>query len=125
MPVSIMPTEIELDYTDHQIFDYRKKYLATRAVTYHCPPRFNSVLVERIQIHAAQLFSLFGMRDFGRFDGWILDNGETFFSDFNPVSGMEQNSFLFMQAARIGMTHRDVLTYVVKNACRRHGIKIS
>ena len=123
MPVSIMPTEIELDYTNHQIFDYRKKYLATRAVTYHCPPRFNSVLVERIQIHAAQLFSLFGMRDFGRFDGWILDNGETFFSDFNPVSGMEQNSFLFMQAARIGMTHRDVLTYVVRNACRRHGIK--
>ncbi|MEZ4753431.1 MAG: hypothetical protein R3A13_03865 [Bdellovibrionota bacterium] len=122
LPVAIMPTEIELNYEDHQIFDYRKKYLATRAVTYHCPPRFNDVIVERIQIQAEQLFSLFGMRDFGRFDGWILDNGETLFSDFNPVSGMEQNSFLFMQSARIGMTHRNVLTYVVRNACRRYGI---
>ena len=38
LPVAILPTEMELDYSDHKIFDYRKKYLATRQVTYHCPP---------------------------------------------------------------------------------------
>ncbi|MFH1012364.1 MAG: hypothetical protein V1760_01315, partial [Candidatus Peregrinibacteria bacterium] len=91
-------------------------------VTYHCPPRFPDPVVERIQVQAEQLFRLLGMRDFARFDGWLLKNGNLWFSDFNPISGMEQNSFLFQQSARVGMSHRDLLRYMVQNACRRHGI---
>lgn len=122
LPVCLLPVEIEADYTKHQIFDYRKKYLPTRQVTYHCPPRFESRVLERVQSRAEQLFRLFGLRDMARFDGWVLANGEIWFSDFNPVSGMEQNSFLFLQAARIGMSHRDLLRHVVAQACRRVGI---
>lgn len=122
LPVAVMPSEIELNYADHQIFDYRKKYLATRQVTYHCPPRFSNEVIEKIQIQAEQLFTLFGMQDFARFDGWLLPDGNLWFSDFNPISGMEQNSFLFMQAARIGMSHSDVLNYIVKSACRRQDL---
>jgi len=121
-PVSLLPVEIETDYSGSQIFDYRKKYLPTRQSSYHCPARFPDQVVERIQTEAEQIFSLFGMRDFVRFDGWYLDNGEVWFSDFNPVSGMEQNSFLFLQAARIGMTHRDTLRFILANACTRQGI---
>ncbi len=122
MPVAVLPTEMELDYSDHQIFDYRKKYLATRNVTYHCPPRFDNEVVERIQIQAEQLYKLLGMRDFARFDGWLMKDGNLWFSDFNPISGMEQNSFLFQQTSQIGMSHRDLLRYIVKSACRRNGI---
>jgi len=122
LPVAVLPTEIEISYDDHQIFDYRKKYLATRQVTYHCPPRFNDNVVERIQIQAEQLFKVLGMQDFARFDGWLMEDGKIWFSDFNPISGMEQNSFLFQQSSRIGMSHRDLLKFVVKNACRRHNI---
>lgn len=121
LPVAILPTEIETDYAEHQIFDYRKKYLPTRQVTYHCPPRFSNELIARIQIHAEQLFSLFGMRDFARFDGWVLPDGQLWFSDFNPISGMEQNSFLFQQSSRIGMSHRDVLRHVLSHALSRYG----
>ena len=124
MPVAIMPSEIEISYDDHQIFDYRKKYLATRQVTYHCPPRFKNEVIEKIQIQAQQLFTLLGMQDFARFDGWLMPDGNLWFSDFNPISGMEQNSFLFMQASRIGMSHRDVLHYILKSACRRQGLKM-
>ena len=122
LPVAILPTEIEIDYSEHQIFDYRKKYLATRQVTYHCPPRFNDDVVERIQIQSEQLFTLLGMQDFARFDGWLMPDGKLWFSDFNPISGMEQNSFLFQQSSRIGMSHRDLLRFIVKNACRRNNI---
>lgn len=124
LPVAVMPSEIDISYKDHQIFDYRKKYLATRQVTYHCPPRFSDEEIEKIQIQAEQLFTLFGMQDFARFDGWLLPDGNLWFSDFNPISGMEQNSFLFMQAARIGMSHSDVLRYIVKSACRRQGLEL-
>lgn len=122
LPVAILPTEIETDYTEHQIFDYRKKYLPTRHVTYHCPPRFDSDTIEKIQTQAEQLFTIFGMRDYARFDGWVLSDGNIWFSDFNPISGMEQNSFLFQQSSRIGFSHQDILRYIVRHAANRNGI---
>lgn len=125
LPVSLMPTEIETDYSRHQLFDYRRKYLATRQVTYHCPPRFSDEIIEKIQIQAEHLFKLLNMRDFARFDGWLLKDGNIWFSDFNPISGMEQNSFLFMQSAQLGFSHRSLLEFILKNACRRYGLKIN
>jgi D-alanine-D-alanine ligase-like ATP-grasp enzyme len=122
MPVAILPTEMEMDYDQHQFFDFRKKYLPTRQVTYHCPPRFKNEIIEKIQIQAEQLFSVFGMRDFARFDGFLMPDGNIWFSDFNPISGMEQNSFLFQQASRIGFSHQDLLRYIVNNAFVRRGI---
>ena len=62
------------------------------------------------------------MNDFARFDGWVFPDGKIWFSDFNPVSGMEQNSFLFQQASRVDMSHSDLLHYVVKNSCIRQNI---
>ncbi len=122
IPVALPPTEIETDYTKHQIFDFRKKYLPTRQVTWHCPPRFDKEVIEKIQAQAEQLFAFFKMNDFGRFDGWVLPDGNIWFCDFNPVSGMEQNSFLFQQASRIGMTHNDILSHIVKRASIRNNI---
>ncbi len=125
-PVALLPTEIEIaglaQLGADQLFDYRKKYLPTRQVTYHAPPRYSDEVVTRIRRQAAELFAKFGMRDIARFDGWVFDDGRIWFSDFNLVSGMEQNSFLFLQAAQIGMSHSDLLRYLVRHACRRHGI---
>lgn len=122
MPVAVLPTEIETDYTEHQIFDFRKKYLPSRQVKYHCPPRFSNEVIEKIQVQAEQLFKVLGMRDFARFDGWLLPDGSIWFSDFNPISGMEQNSFLFQQGARVGFSHRALLEFIVRGACNRNGI---
>ncbi len=123
MPVAIIPTEIEVEYGKNQFFDFRKKYLPTRQVTYHCPPRFANEIIEKIQIQAQQLFSVFGMSDFARFDGFLMPDGNIWFSDFNPISGMEQNSFLFQQSSRIGFSHQDFFRFVANNAFRRRGIK--
>lgn len=121
-PVAILPTEIELSGAGQKIFDYRKKYLSSRQVFYHCPPRFPDKIIFKIQKQAETLFKLFGLKDFARFDGWLMPNGQIWFSDFNPISGLEQNSFLFMQSSRLGMSHGDLLRQVVKNACRRYQI---
>lgn len=123
LPVALFPTEIETDYSENQIFDFRKKYLATRQVTYHCPPRFSSEMIEKIQTQAENLFKAVGMRDFARFDGWLMPDQKLWFSDLNPISGMEQNSFLFLQAAQIGFSHGDLLHYIVARACKRYKIQ--
>lgn len=124
MPVAILPTEIEVQYEENQFFDFRKKYLPTRHVTYHCPPRFSNEIIEKIQIEAEQLFSIFKMTDFARFDGFLMPDGNIWFSDFNPISGMEQNSFLFQQASRIGFSHQDLFRYIVNNAFVRREIPL-
>jgi D-alanine--D-alanine ligase len=124
MPVSLIPSEIEMDYTKNQFFDFRKKYLPTNQVKYYCPPRFNNEIIEKIQIEAEQLFSVFGMRDFARFDGFIMPDGRIWFSDFNPISGMEQNSFLFQQSSRIGFSHQDIFRYIINRALSRREIPL-
>ncbi len=121
-PVAFVPTEIEI-VKGSKIFNFRKKYLPTDSSLLHCPPRFNDAQIAEIQEGAEKIFSLFGFNDFMRVDGWVLDDGKVVFSDINPISGMEQNSFVFEQTSRVGFTHATILRHIVTNACRRYGIE--
>lgn len=123
-PVALVPHQIKIDHRHGQIFDYRRKYLPTSNTMWACPPHFSDDVVENIRQQAQTLFMLFQMRDFARLDGWLLDDGQILFTDFNPISGMEQNSFIFQQATRIGMTHASLLHYIIGQACRRHEIPL-
>jgi len=134
-PVALIPTEIEiLDHNGNpvhgEIFDQRKKYMSTTETHYYCPPRFSPDIINKICTEAEFLFSFIKARDFLRIDGWLFDEEfnkgsiekSVYFSDFNPISGMEQNSFIFQQAAKIGFSHRDLLEYILRNACARYKI---
>lgn len=121
-PVALIPTQIELKDSVNQLLDFRKKYLPTNQAAYHTPPLFASSIAERIQVESESLFRLFQMRDFVRIDGWVFPDGSLYFSDINPLSGLEQNSFFFRQAAVLGMSHQQALKYVLKRACQRYSI---
>ncbi|MDA8063617.1 MAG: hypothetical protein M0T80_14525 [Actinomycetota bacterium] len=126
-PVALPPVEVELRERSgcgHQILAYRHKYLPSEDSRYHCPPRFSAEVVEAVRATAERAFSVLGLRDFARIDSWLLPDGAVMVSDVNPVSGMEQNSFLFVQAAQAGMTHRDVLRLVVSRAADRCGVPV-
>ncbi len=116
------PSEIATSYEGGEIFDYRKKYLPNTQVHYHCPPRFEEKIVRDICQQAESIFTQFGMRDFARFDGWLLADGSIVFSDLNPISGMEQNSFLFQQPAYLGLSHSDTLSCILQSATGRNEI---
>lgn len=117
-PVALLPTEIECS----GIFTQEKKYMPSERTHYYCPPRFKREVIDNIRTSAEQLFLLAGAKDFLRIDGWLLDSGELYFSDFNPISGMEQNSFLFQQGAKIGLTHQSLIYYILNNASKRYNI---
>lgn len=141
-PVVLLPTEVELcgnnDANEDTIFSYRRKYLPTRQVAYHTPPRFPTDVIECIREGASLLFQRFGLRDFARIDGWFLpfhinmlsssDNvnkygktksGTIIFTDINLISGMEQTSFLFQQASKVGFSHSNILRTVIHRSCLR------
>lgn len=121
IPVSLPPLEIEVRGEPGTIFDYRKKYLPSDQTRYHCPPDLPHATLQRIQKEAEQLFNDLKLRDFARLDAWLKADGTLFFSDFNPLSGLEQNSFIFQQAARIGLSHTDLIQYILQNALLRTG----
>ncbi|MBS0625683.1 MAG: hypothetical protein JSS32_06500 [Verrucomicrobia bacterium] len=118
-PISLIP--LEIDFGSGEIFDYRKKYLPSDETRYYCPPRFDQKIIEKIQGEAERLFKALGLRDFARIDGWVSKEGKITFSDLNPISGMEQNSFIFQQASRIGMSHADLIEYILRQALFRYG----
>ncbi len=123
-PVALMPTEVELRKLQGEAdyLDFERKYRYSDKVHYYCPPRFTEAEIEGVQQLAEQVFTALGLRDFARIDCWRLPDGTLAISDVNPISGMEQTSFLFVQAAQIGMSHSDLLRHVARSAARRHGL---
>lgn len=140
-PVALIPTEIEIKnqskvickkveqeaekekFSNDSFFTTRRKYLPTNETHYYNPPRFSKEIIQKIRNQAEELFTIADAKDFLRIDGWVLENNEIYFSDFNPISGMEQNSFLFQQGAKIGFTHKNILEYILKSSCERQKVE--
>ncbi|XP_019092536.1 PREDICTED: uncharacterized protein LOC104745036 isoform X2 [Camelina sativa] len=141
-PVVLMPTEVQLQFhgssdpKEDAIFDYRRKYLPTQQVTYHTPPRFPIHVIKRIREEASLIFQKLGLRDFARIDGWYLapnsnllssaserlggpESGDIICTDINLISGMEQTSFFFQQASKVGFSHSNILRTIVHRASSR------
>ncbi|KAL8102115.1 uncharacterized protein LOC141678502 [Apium graveolens] len=143
-PIVLLPTEVELQTHGNvdknekdAIFNYRRKYLPTQQVAYHTPPRFPIDVIQHIREGASILFKRLGLRDFARIDGWFLpsstlgssisddkfgksDSGTIIFTDINLISGMEQTSFLFQQASKVGFSHSNILRTIIQHACLRY-----
>ncbi len=117
-PVALMPAEISVEVEG--IYSYQRKYLPSACTRIHCPPRLSEALILTIRQQAQQLFKHFKMKDVARLDGWIVDQ-KVIFSDFNPVSGLEQNSFVFIQASQLGLSHQMVLEHIINHAASRIG----
>ncbi|PSS34736.1 D-alanine--D-alanine ligase [Actinidia chinensis var. chinensis] len=142
-PVVLLPTEVELQFhgsadvrEKDAIFNYRRKYLPTQQVAYHTPPRFPLDVIQSIREGASLLFRRLGLRDFARIDGWFFppsadisssseskfgktESGTIIFTDINLISGMEQTSFLFQQASKVGFSHSNILRTIIQHACSR------
>ena len=123
-PVALMPSEIEMEYKNYQIFDYRRKYLPTNRIRYYTPARFTEEEINKIRRYSEEIFKIMDFNDVVRMDGWLLNDGRIWFSDVNIASGMEQNSFVFQQSARLGFTHKSFIRYILKSACLRYAIKM-
>ncbi|HLH46645.1 MAG TPA: hypothetical protein VKV25_05750, partial [Acidimicrobiales bacterium] len=124
-PVALPPVEVELRRRSPlDILSYRYKYLPSDDTRYHCPPRLDPATVAHVRATAETAFAALALADFARIDGWLRPDGGVVVSDVNPISGMEQNSFLFIQAAQAGMSHRDALRLVVSRAAGRAGLDL-
>ena len=108
--LALPPTEI---VKGSEVFDYRSKYLPglSRKET---PIQLPEMQVQAIRVECVRLFSEFAFNTYARIDGFITSQGEIFLNDPNTTSGMLPSSFFFHQAAEIGLTPTQFLTYIVR-----------
>lgn len=122
-PVALPPTEI---VKGKELFDYRSKYLAglSRKIT---PIRLSDEEINRIRTECERLFRLFEFNVYARIDGFYKPDGSIILNDPNTTSGMLPSSFFFHQAAEIGLSPSQFLTYIIHTSLReriRRGFKV-
>ena len=58
------------------------------------------------------------MKTVARIDGFLTKDGTVVITDPNTLSGMAPASFLFREAAEIGMGHADVINHLIASEIR-------
>ena len=112
---ALPPTGI---YKSSDVYDYRGKYLPGFARK-ETPLRTPSPTLERLRAEAEKLKSVIGAEVYARLDGIMLPDGRIYFNDPNTTSGMTPASFFFHQAAEVGLSPKEFLTYVIESSLRR------
>ncbi|MEX0967162.1 MAG: D-alanine--D-alanine ligase [Bacteroidia bacterium] len=111
-PVALPPTEIR---KKGHLFDYRAKYLPgiSNKIT---PIELPDEKIEEIRQKCEELFDYFHFNVYARLDGILGDDGTIYLNDPNTTSGMLPSSFFFHQAAEIGLSPSQFLTYIVRTS---------
>ena len=108
-PIALPPTEI---IKSTAIFDYRSKYLPgiARKIT---PIELPETQVNEISAACEDLYKRLQFNVYARIDGMITADGKIYLNDPNTTSGMLPSSFFFHQAAEIGVSPSQFLTYII------------
>ncbi len=56
-----------------------------------------------------------------RTDGFLTHDGRIVIIDPNSLTGMAPSSFLFRQAAEIGMNHTQLINHLIETELHRYG----
>ena len=107
-PVALAPTEVEKPPAS-LVYGTEEKYLHGSGVIHHTPMRVDDATLHAIRRRAADAFGLLGLRHMARIDGFRTDDGTVVVTDVNGIGGMGFSSFVFQQAALVGIDHRHLI----------------
>lgn len=94
-PVEILP--------EQGFYDYRHKYLQDTRIC--CPAALSDVVTERLSRLTSRIFTLFGMRDYGRVDFLLPASGMPVCLEVNALPGMTTHSLLPLAASAVGISY--------------------
>ena len=107
-PTALAPTEVEKP-PGRQVYGTEEKYLHGSGVLHHTPMRVDDTVLHAVRHRAAEAFGALGLRHMARVDGFLLDDGTIVVTDVNGIGGMGFSSFVFQQAAMVGIDHRHLI----------------
>ena len=122
-PVEYVIDESELAKRRYRIYDYDLKSVHCDAVNVKCPADFPAWVLERAQEMARRAYKALGVRDLGRIDFRVADDGQVYFIEINALPSLEPGAGIYAAAALEGLHTDAVLGKVVESAVARWGLK--
>jgi D-alanine-D-alanine ligase len=106
------------------IYDYRLKSTEASRVAVRCPPDLQRDVVARLRAISKLALRTLGVRDLGRVDFRLGDDGRIYLLEVNALPSLERGSSTFAAAAREGLDYQAALSAVVASAARRQGMSV-
>lgn len=110
----------------YQLYDFELKTTASHAVHVNVPAHLSEQHRAKVMQLAQTVFKVLGVRDIGRIDFRVGDNGEVYFIEINALPSLEQGASLYASGALAGLdTTEAVLDAVVRSAAERFGLNMA
>jgi D-alanine-D-alanine ligase len=115
----MVPTETA---TANPYLTYEDKYMPgqSQKIT---PARVSKEVLEKIQQEVLKAYRALGLTNYGRIDGFLVEGARILITDPNTSSGMNPSSFLFHQAADIGLNPMMLFDRMIELAREAHAAK--
>jgi len=101
--------------------DYEQKYMPGRS-TKITPARCSDEQMKSIHEACVRVSDALEFSAFFRIDGFLTKDNKVIIIDPNTLSGMGPASFLFHQAAHVGLNHTQLINYLIDAELERYGL---
>jgi D-alanine-D-alanine ligase len=106
------------------LYDYRLKSAEANKVQVRCPPDLPRDVTSRLQALAKQATRTLGIRDVGRVDFRLGEDGRIYLLEVNALPSLEHGASLFAASGREALTYDETLQSIVESAARRQGLVV-
>src|SRR5262249_22824672 len=103
----LAPVEYVIDSqarSKYNIYDYRLKNTESSRVSVRCPAELPRDVQARLRAVSRTVVKTLGMRDVGRIDFRMADDGRIYFLEVNALPSLEQGASLFAASKREGLS---------------------
>jgi D-alanine-D-alanine ligase len=108
----------------YNIYDYRLKNVTSSYVQVRCPADITRDVDSLLRVISKTVFRVLGIRDVGRIDYRLGDDGRIYLLEVNALPSLERGAGLFAATAHAGISYDAALAAVVKSAALRWKLAI-
>jgi D-alanine-D-alanine ligase len=116
--------EYEFADADAVVYGYELKNLRPDDVAVRAPAALPEGADSRLATAAGAVFGELSVRDLGRADFRVAEDGTIWFLEVNPLPSLEEGAGLYAAAELVGLGAAGVIGAVVESAVRRRAAKV-
>lgn len=106
----------------YNIYDYKLKNVEPSKVQVRCPADIPRDIAARLRIISRTVYRVLGIRDIGRIDFRLGEDGRIYLLEVNALPSLERGAGLFAATAHAGLSYDAAIAAVVKSAALRWGL---
>ncbi len=106
----------------YAIYDYELKTKLDKLVSVRAPAKVSRAQAQRIHETASLVYRALGIRDLGRIDFRLGEDGQLYFLELNALPSLEPGAGIYVAAALEGLHADGVVRAVIESAIRRWNV---